>query len=92
MSCGGDSEHPPALADQVHLVPGSHVGMLAIGLDSRHDFRRRNRLNCVVEACSKPGAEERDGARAACTVDMRVVQTIGACPKYIQVGQAGYDA
>ena len=87
MACGGDAEIPPcrALADQVHLVPGSHVGMLGIGLDSRHDFRRRHRLNCMVEACSTTGAEVGEGGRAACTVDMRVVQTIGACPKYIQV-------
>ena len=66
--------------------------MLGIGLDSRHDFRRRNRLNCMVEACRMSRSEEGEGGRAACTVDMRVVQTFGACPKYIQVRQAEHAA
>ncbi len=55
-----------------NLAPGVDIGLLGIELPTR----RRNRLNGVVTATSQDG------------FDIRVVQSFGNCPQYIQTRTA----
>ena len=54
--------------DEVTLKEGDPIGSVGIMLHNR----RRNRLNCIVES-RQPGS-----------IIVRVTQSFGNCPKYIQ--------
>lgn len=58
------------------LRPGQHVGCLAIQLSSR----RRVRVKGVVQSVERTAA-------GLLSLQVRVQQAYGNCPKYIQVGR-----